>query len=67
MAVTQMYLHKSDLEEILKFVNDMDVYIVQVDYDNSSGIGAIIKVSAVTKVNGHDGEFTKTIADETSW
>lgn len=67
MAVTDIYLHKTDLEEILKFANDMNVDVVNVQYDNSSGIGAIIKVSAVTKVNGHDGQFTKTIADETSW
>lgn len=65
--MTEIYLHKSDLEDILKFINDMNVGIVQVSHDNSSGIGAVIKVTAVTKVNGHDGEFTKTIADETSW
>ena len=67
MAVTQMYLHKSDLEEILEFITDMNVDVAHITYDNSSGIGAVIKVSANSKVNGHDGEFTKTIADETSW
>lgn len=67
MAMTDIYLHKSDLEDILKFANDMNVDVVNIQYDNSSGIGAVIKVTATANLNGHDGEFTKTIADETSW
>lgn len=63
----EIYLHKTDLEDMLKFANDMNVEMVHVSYDNSSGIGAIIKVTAPANMNGHDGEFTKTIADETTW
>lgn len=65
--MNQFYLHKEDLEEILKFIEDMGVDCALVSSDTSSGIGAIVKATVVVKTNGHSGEFTKTISDETSW
>lgn len=65
--MAEFYLHKEDLEQILKFANDMDVETVLVRSDSSSGIGAIVTATAVTKMGDHSGEFTITISDETSW
>lgn len=69
MQINQIYLHKDDLESILKFLNSFeDKDIVLVTSDNSSGIGAIVKASVIgATVNGQVVTVTKDIVDESSW
>jgi hypothetical protein len=45
----------------------MDTDVALVSSDTSSGIGSIITASVTVQTNGHSGEFTKIISDETSW
>jgi Holliday junction resolvase len=67
--MNQIYLHREDLESILKFLNTFqDKDIVLVSSDTSSGIGALIKASVIgANVGGHVVTVTKDIVDESSW
>lgn len=64
-----IYLHRDDLESILKFLNTFpDKDMVMVTSDTSSGIGALIKAHIVgATVNGHVVTVVKDIVDESSW
>lgn len=71
----EIYLHRDDLEKILRFVDEInpadDTRLgaghVKISYDNSSGIGAIVTASVTAKIGENYGEFTIGIVDETSW
>lgn len=67
--MNEIYLHRDDLETILKFLNTFpDRDIVMITSDTSSGIGALIKASVIgANVNGHVVTVTKDIVDESSW
>lgn len=74
--MTEIYLHRDDLVKMIEFIdriNPVDTLRLQagtikVTYDNSSGIGAIIKASSPHEYEqGKWGELTITIEDETSW
>lgn len=74
--MVEIYLHRDDLVrmiELIDKINPVDTLrlqagTVKVSYDNSSGIGAIIKASVPHEYEeGEFGELTVTIADETSW
>jgi hypothetical protein len=67
--MNEIYLHRDDLESILKFLNTFpDKDIVLITSDASSGIGALIKASVIgATVNGNIVTVTKDIVDESSW
>ena len=67
--VNSIFLHREDLESILKFLDSFpDRDVVMVSSDSSSGIGCIIKASIIgAMVNGNVVTVTKDIVDETSW
>jgi hypothetical protein len=67
--MNEIYLHREDLESILKFLNSFpDKDIVLLTSDTSSGIGALIKASVIgANVNGNVVTVTKDIVDESSW
>jgi hypothetical protein len=67
--MNEIYLHRDDLESILKFLNTFpDKDIVLITSDTSSGIGALIKASVIgATVNGNIVTVTKDIVDESSW
>lgn len=67
MTMNKIYLCKDDLLDIIKLLEDMDTDVALVSSDTSSGIGSIITASVTVQTNGHSGEFTKIISDETSW
>lgn len=64
-----IFLHRDDLETILKFLKDFpDAHTVEVTCDDSSGIGSIINATIHRQdVYGHKVAVTKSIVDETSW
>lgn len=66
---TEMYLHKEDLQSMLKFLDSFpDRDTVFVTADNSSGIGTIIKASIIgVIIQGQIVTVTKDIVDESSW
>ncbi len=66
--MNSIYLRKTDLEDILEFVNSFDKDIVEIKVDNSSGIGSVISATLHSViVNGNSLVVTKEIVDETSW
>jgi len=65
--MNKIYLCKDDLLDIVKLLEDMGADVALVSSDTSSGIGSIITASVTVQTNGHSGEFTKIISDETSW
>jgi hypothetical protein len=67
--MNQMYLHKEDLQSMLKFLESFpDKDTIFVTADNSSGIGTITKASIIgVVVNGQIVTVTKDIVDESSW
>jgi Holliday junction resolvase len=69
MSVQSIYLHRDDVETILKFMNAFDGHhTVEVTSDNSSGIGSIIKATLhAVNINGMKVSVTKDIVDETNW
>lgn len=64
-----IFLHRDDLETILKFLKDFDdAHTVEVTCDDSSGIGSIINATIhAQEVHGHKVTVTKNIVDERSW
>lgn len=71
-----IYLHRDDLVKMIEFIDKINpdgtlmlqAGTVKIDYDNSSGIGAVIKASCPHMYeDGKYGDLTITIADETSW
>jgi hypothetical protein len=74
--MTEIYLHREDLVKMIQFIDTVNpegttrlqAGTVRVTYDNSSGIGAIIKASCPHEYQeGKWGELTVTIEDESSW
>ena len=67
--MNEMYLHKEDLQSMLKFLEGFpDKDIVYVTCDTSSGIGALIKASIIgVVVNNQIVTVTKDIVDENGW
>lgn len=63
-----MYLHKDDLEDILEFMNKFDRDVVEVESDNSSGIGSITTARLHgVQINGETVTVSRVITDESSW
>lgn len=63
-----IYLTKSDLEAIQKFVNKyQDVDVFELQAESSSGIGTILHVAVKTAREGDFVQIRKTIVDESSW
>ena len=65
--MSEMYLQKDDLDSIKELMDAFGVDCVKITSDSSSGIGSIIKATVSVEHSGHRGEFTKIIADETTW
>lgn len=67
--MNSIYLHRDDLETIIKFMEAVPgSHTVEITCDNSSGIGSIIKASLhAVDLNGMKVTITKDIVDETSW
>lgn len=74
--MTEIYLHRDDLVKMIEFIdtiNPVDTLRVQagtvkVTYDNSSGIGAIVKASCPHEyAEGKWGDLEISIVDESSW
>ena len=66
--MTEIYLNKTDLKEILVFMESFpDRDIVRINYDEGLGLGSVVSASLVgTTVNGHIVTITKDIVDESS-
>ena len=66
--MNSIYLHKEDLEQLVKFMDSFGHDIVEITSDNSSGIGSIIDahLHGVT-INGQIVTVKKNLADESSW
>ena len=63
-----IYLTKSDLEAIQKFVNKyQDVDVFELQTESSSGIGTILHVAVKTSREGDFVQIRKTIVDESGW
>lgn len=60
-------LNKEDLDEINKFMQDLSVSSVEIEVDNSSGIGSVITVHAHTSWCGRFVRVSQVISDESSW
>ena len=67
--MSEIYLDRHDLKNILDFLNDFpDQEVVQVTADSSSGIGTVIKATIIgATVNGNIVTVTKHIVDEAGW
>lgn len=67
--MNKVTLHKDDFKSIQKFMDSFPhaADYIEIEVDSSSGIGSIVTVMVKTTVNGHFGEFKKTIVDESSW
>ena len=67
--MSKIGLHKDDIREIQKLLDSFPEAsdYIEIEVDSSSGIGSIVTVMVKTTVNGHLGEFRKTIVDESSW
>lgn len=74
--MTEIYLHRDDLAKMIEFIdriNPADTLRIsagtaKITYDNSSGIGAIIKATCPHEYeDGKWGELEITIADESDW
>ncbi len=74
--MTEIYLHRDDLAKMIEFIDQINpadtlrlqAGTVKITYDNSSGIGAIIKASCPHEYKeGEWGDLEITISDETSW
>lgn len=64
-----IYLHRDDLVSLQKFMEAFpDKEFVELNADNSSGIGTILTatIKAVV-VNGNVVDVSKTLVDESSW
>ena len=62
-----MYLHKEDVEKILKIMNDFpDASSFQLEQLGGE-IGTITKLTVNTSVNGYLGEFTTEISGVENW
>ena len=62
-----MYLHKEDVEKILKIMNDFpDASSFQLEQSGNE-IGRITKLLVSTSVNGYLGEFTTEISGVENW
>jgi len=71
---TKITLHEDDLRNILvfasKFPQDntrIGAGFVEIEVDNSSGIGQIVTASIYTTVREMDVKVTRSIVDEGSW
>jgi hypothetical protein len=67
--MNEIYLHRSDIESILEFMDSFpEKEVVLVTADTSSGIGTILKahITGVT-VGGQMVTVVKDIVDESSW
>lgn len=63
-----LHLNKTELQEILEFVNKYpDVHMATLNWDSSSGIGKILTAEVRTRINNDYVAVVKTITDQTSW
>ena len=63
-----MYLHREDLKKMLEILEKFpEVEVVDVNVDNSSGIGSHTTMQLVTQVNGIDGTLEVVISSVESW
>jgi hypothetical protein len=67
--MSEVYLHKDDIQNILKFMEEFpDKDTILITVDNSSGIGSVIKAHLIgVCLNNSIVTVTKDIVDETSW
>jgi hypothetical protein len=63
-----MYLHKDDLKRMLEVLEKFpNVEVVEVNVDNSSGIGSHTTMSLSTEVNGVEGTLEVVISSVENW
>ena len=66
--MSEVVLHKDDLNAILEFANKYpDSDYITVSCDSSSGIGILVSASLRAVVNQDPVIITKQIVDESSW
>jgi hypothetical protein len=78
--MNEITLHRDDLEEILRLVDNLnpahrDVLhgeklgsgYVTIYSDQSSGIGQLVDAEVDVDLNGFRGKFKQRIVDESSW
>lgn len=74
--MAEIYLHRDQLVELIEFIDKINpdgtlklqAGSVKISYDNSSGIGAIIKATCPHEYEtGKWADLTITIQDESSW
>jgi hypothetical protein len=63
-----MFLHRDDLTKMLEILEKFpEVDVIDVNVDNSSGIGSHTTMQIVTKVNGIDGTLEVVVSSVESW
>jgi hypothetical protein len=66
--MSEVVLHKDDLNAILEFANKYpDSDYITVSCDSSSGIGILVSASIRTVINQDPVIVIKQIVDESSW
>ena len=66
--MSEVVLHKDDLNAILEFANKYpDSDYITVSCDSSSGIGILVSASIRTVINEDPVIVIKQIVDESSW
>jgi predicted DNA-binding protein (MmcQ/YjbR family) len=63
-----LHLNKTELEDILEFVNKYpDVHMATLHWNSSSGIGKTLTAEIRTYLKDDYVSVTKTITEQTSW
>ena len=65
--MTTVVLNKEDLDEIKKFMQAFSASSVEIEADDSSGIGSVVTVHAHVSLNGRFVRVSQVISDESSW
>lgn len=60
-------LNKEDFDEIKKFMQAFSASSVEIESDDSSGIGSVVTVHAHVSINGRFVRVSQVISDESSW
>lgn len=66
--MNKIYLHKKDLHAIIDFMGTFDQQTVEISYNTSSGIGAVVEATLRSvEVKGTRVNVNIVICDESDW
>lgn len=64
---TNMLLRKNEIVKMLQLMNQFEVELIEVQYNEGGGIGYTMDVIIPTVVNDIDGEFKVEITGAETW